>query len=131
MFYPQEYRKQYESNNDWPVDAVNVADETFFEFTSKPPLGKKRIVGADGLPAWGDIPPPSQNDLIAGAEAKKIQLRTTADAEIAWRQDAYDAGIATEEETAALLEWKKYRILLMRVDSSNPDQIVWPAAPAK
>lgn len=127
MFYPQEYRKQYESNNDWPVDAVDVTDDIFFEFTGKPPEGKRRSVGADGLPAWGDIPPPSQEDLIAGAEAKKIQLRAIADAEIAWRQDAFDTGIATEEETAALLEWKKYRVLLMRVDTTTPD---WPTPPA-
>ena len=127
MFYPQEYRKQYELNNDWPVDAVDVTDDIFFEFTGKPPEGKRRIVGADGLPAWGDIPPPSPEDLIAGAEAKKIQLRAKADAEIVWRKDAFDTGIATEEETAALLEWKKYRVLLMRVDTTTPD---WPTPPA-
>ncbi|HHG0003449.1 TPA: tail fiber assembly protein, partial [Escherichia coli] len=37
------------------------------------------------------------------------------------------AEIATAEETAALSEWKKYRVLLMRVDTSNP---VWPTPPA-
>lgn len=126
MFYPQEYRKQYELNNDWPVDAVDVTDDIFLGFTGKPPEGKRRIVGADGLPAWGDIPPPSEEDIIAGAEVKKIQLRTIADAEIAWRQDAFDTGIATEEETAALLEWKKYRVLLMRVDTTKP---IWPTVP--
>ncbi|EFE1629557.1 tail fiber assembly protein, partial [Escherichia coli] len=34
-------------------------------------------------------------------------LRAIADAEIAWRQDAVDVGIATDEETVALAEWKK------------------------
>ena len=53
-------------------------------------------------------------------------LRSTADTEISWRQDAVDAGIATDEETAALSEWKKYRIMLMRVNTANP---LWPMPP--
>ncbi|HAW1857230.1 TPA: tail fiber assembly protein [Escherichia coli] len=64
---------------------------------------------------------------VAAAEQKKSQLRSVADAEIGWRQDAVDAGIATEEESAALLEWKKYRVLLMRVDTAAPE---WPTPPA-
>ncbi|STK06121.1 tail fiber assembly protein [Escherichia coli] len=35
-------------------------------------------------------------------------------------------GIATDEETAALSESKKCRILLMRVDTAKP---VWPVNP--
>ncbi|WP_236721585.1 tail fiber assembly protein [Edwardsiella piscicida] len=73
-------------------------------------------------------PPPTQDEVIAEAEAKKIQLRATADAEIAWRQDAVDAGIATAAETAALAEWKRYRVLLMRVDTAAP---VWTTAPVE
>ncbi|EIH6329739.1 tail fiber assembly protein [Escherichia coli] len=53
-------------------------------------------------------------------------LRAIADAEIAWRQDAVDVGIAKDEETVALAEWKKYRVLLMRVDTAKP---VWPTHP--
>ncbi|HBE5013452.1 TPA: phage tail protein [Escherichia coli] len=52
-----------------------------------------------------------------------------ADAEISWRQDAVDEGIATKEETAALTEWKKYRVLLMRVDTSLAPNIDWPEVP--
>ena len=59
--------------------------------------------------------PPSQAELIENAE-------------IAWRQDAVDAGISTDEETAALSEWKKYRVLLMRVDTAKP---VWPTLPGE
>ncbi|EFO3048909.1 hypothetical protein DQ140_20795 [Escherichia coli] len=55
-------------------------------------------------------------------------LRAIADAEIAWRQDAVDVGIATEEETAVLADWKKYRVLLMRVDTAKP---VWPTPPER
>ena len=70
----------------------------------------------------------SVDELIANANAQKLRLREIADSEIAWRQDAVDAGIATEEETAALSEWKKYRVLLMRVDTAKPE---WPTPPVE
>jgi len=54
-------------------------------------------------------------------------LRAAADSEITWLQDAVDAGIATGEETAALAEWKKYRVMLMRIDTSSAPDIEWPA----
>ncbi|EKK4598230.1 TPA: tail fiber assembly protein, partial [Escherichia coli] len=47
-----------------------------------------------------------------------------------WRQDAVDAGIATDEETSTLTQWKKYRVLLMRVDTSTAPDIEWPTPPA-
>lgn len=80
------------------------------------------------MPVLLEPPPPTQQELIAQAETKKSLLRTYADSEIAWRQDAVDAGIATDEETAALADWKKYRVLLMRVDTAKP---VWPTPPGE
>ncbi|EKO1163298.1 tail fiber assembly protein, partial [Escherichia coli] len=53
---------------------------------------------------------PTLEELMAIAEDRKLSLKAQADSEIAWRQDAVDAGIATDEETAALSEWKKYRV---------------------
>ncbi|EAV0887652.1 tail fiber assembly protein [Salmonella enterica] len=71
----------------------------------------------------------AKNDAArASAEQKKKALRSIADTEIAWLQDSVDAGIATEKETAALTEWKKYRVLLMRVDTSKT---VWPTPPGE
>ncbi|EFU7128070.1 tail fiber assembly protein [Escherichia coli] len=37
--------------------------------------------------------------------------------------------IATEEETSLLEVWKKYRVLLNRVDTSIAPDIEWPASP--
>lgn len=66
---------------------------------------------------------------VAAAVQKKNSLRAVADAEISWLQDAVDAGIATDEETALLAEWKKYRVLLMRIDTSKAPDIEWPTSP--
>lgn len=48
---------------------------------------------------------------------------------IAPLQDAADLKIATEEETLLLEAWKKYRVLLNRVDTSVVPDIEWPVAP--
>ncbi|EFU5240013.1 tail fiber assembly protein, partial [Salmonella enterica] len=41
-------------------------------------------------------------------------------------QDAVDLEEATDEEKARLNAWKKYRVLVNRVDTSKPE---WPEAP--
>ncbi|MQJ02912.1 tail fiber assembly protein [Escherichia coli] len=110
-----------------PVDAINVSTDTYNNFAGIAwPEGKQLGSDESGNPVWVDAPPKKEDELIALAESEKSRLRASADSEIEWRQDAVDAGIATEEEIAALAEWKKYRVLLMRVDTTDP---VWPASP--
>lgn len=112
-----------------PEDAVNMTPievDTFYKVT--PPAGKELGIVAGRL-AWVDLPPPTAEELVAQAEQQKNQLRKAADSEIAWLQDAVDAGIATDEEIALLAEWKKYRVLLMRVDTSKAPDIEWPKPP--
>ncbi|HAX9740228.1 TPA: tail fiber assembly protein [Escherichia coli] len=48
---------------------------------------------------------------------------------IAPLQDAADLEIATEEETSLLEAWKKYRVLLNRVNTTTAPDIEWPASP--
>ncbi|HHH6391737.1 TPA: tail fiber assembly protein [Escherichia coli] len=126
-FFPVELKSSYQKAGEWPNDGIEIEDSVATEFMQEPPEGKYRNVIA-GMPAWVDIPPPTQEELSAVAELKKVNLRMRADSEINWRQDAVDAGVATEEETAALSEWKRYRVLLMRVDTEKP---VWPTTPGE
>ncbi|EJQ6148775.1 tail fiber assembly protein [Escherichia albertii] len=63
---------------------------------------------------------------IREAEETKNSLMQVASEHIAPLQDAVDLGIATEEETSLLATWKKYRVLLNRVDILAP---VWPIQP--
>lgn len=67
-------------------------------------------------------------DAVAAAQ-KKNALRAAADDEIAWLQDAVDAGIATDEETALLAAWKSYRVQLMRIKTDAAPDIEWPTTP--
>ncbi|MDM2837570.1 tail fiber assembly protein [Citrobacter sp. Cpo086] len=126
-FFPVELKSVYQKAGEWPNDGIEIEDSVATEFMQEPPEGKYRNVIA-GMPAWVDIPPPTQEELSAVAELKKANLRLRADSEINWRQDAVDAGVATEEETVALSEWKRYRVLLMRVDTEKP---IWPTTPGE
>ncbi|WP_134734912.1 tail fiber assembly protein, partial [Escherichia coli] len=66
---------------------------------------------------------------IREAEEIKNSLMQVASEHIAPLQDAVDLEIATEEETSLLEAWKKYRVLLNRVDTSTAPDIEWPAVP--
>ena len=126
-FFPIEMLHAYQSSWDDLSDLIDIDDTVEAEFNGEPPEGKVRGVN-DGIPAWVDIPLPTYEEKIAAAEAIKLNLKANADSEIVWRQDAVDTGIATDEETSALADWKKYRVLLMRVDTAKP---VWPTPPGK
>lgn len=129
-FYPFSMREAYEVAGSWPATFIEVDDSVFDEFSVAPPVGKVRGTGGDGMPVWVDVPPPTEEELIAQAELKRASLRVQTDSEIDWRQDAVDAGIATEEETTALSEWKKYRVLLNRINPDEAPDINWPDIPA-
>lgn len=44
-------------------------------------------------------------------------------------QDAVDLDMATDEEKSRYDAWRKYRVLLMRVDTSQAPDINWPDPP--
>ncbi|HBN1336677.1 TPA: tail fiber assembly protein, partial [Escherichia coli] len=63
------------------------------------------------------------------AEETKNSLMQAASEHIAPLQDAVELELATEEETSLLEAWKKYRVLLNRVDTSLSPDIEWPSQP--
>ncbi|WP_173671553.1 tail fiber assembly protein, partial [Escherichia coli] len=58
-------------------------------------------------------------------------LMQAASEHIAPLQDAVELELATEEENSLLEAWKKYRVLLNRVDTSVAPDIEWPTSPAE
>ncbi|WP_323851463.1 tail fiber assembly protein [Xenorhabdus szentirmaii] len=127
-FYPIAWKQRYVEAESWPDDGVEISEEIFNDF-GETPAGKMRVAGADGLPAWGDIPPPTLEELQQIAESQKRQLLRTATEDIDICQDAVDLDIATDAEKSALTEWRKYRVLLNRVDCSTAPDIQWPEQP--
>lgn len=67
--------------------------------------------------------------LVMQAEQEKLHRLSEANERITYMQDAVDVGLASDEEIAQLQEWKKYRVLLNRVDTSLAPEIEWPQRP--
>lgn len=69
------------------------------------------------------------NAQVSTAKATKASLMRQSAEAIAMLQDAVDLDMATGDEKKLLIEWKKCRVLLSRVDPENPTKIVWPEVP--
>ena len=63
------------------------------------------------------------------ASAKKNQFIADATAQISYLQDAVESEIASEQETQLLAEWKKYRVLVNRIDVQQAPNFDWPKQP--
>ncbi|MEQ1969420.1 tail fiber assembly protein [Xenorhabdus nematophila] len=66
---------------------------------------------------------------IQMAEQQKLNLQQRADTIIKPLNDAVDLNIATDAEQSALTEWRRYRVLLNRVDCTTAPDIQWPVQP--
>lgn len=135
-FIPDQWKDDGTYSDDtWPQDAVLLTEEESSSFWKQsPPAGK--ILGAiDGRPAWIDLPPPeplTAEELTLAAGVKRDELLRLAAIRIAPLQDAVDLDDATEDESALLKGWKRYRVALNRLTEQPeyPTSIDWPAPPA-
>jgi len=117
----------YDEISNRPNDCTEISENQYQQLIAGLEAGKMLAADNNGLPVLTELLL-TPEDEIALAEDKKNLLRSKADSEIAWLQDAAEEGIATESETLLLAEWKKYRVLLMRVDTAAPD---WPTPPVE
>ena len=82
--------------------------------------------------------PPLTDDQIAEQNVQKLAdnlsqktaLMDVASEQISVLQDAVDLDMATADETAALPQWKTYRVLLSRIDANTSDDVMWPTVKA-
>ncbi|MFA9207744.1 MAG: tail fiber assembly protein [Yersinia sp. (in: enterobacteria)] len=129
-FYSEHLISDGSYDDSLPSDVVALTVEETETYKGVNPPDGKMLGAIDGRPAWVDLPPPTHEELVARANAKKSQLKAIADSEIEWRQDAVDDGNASDKEIAALAAWRKYRVALMRIDTSKVPDIEWPGLPA-
>ncbi|EAO8235562.1 hypothetical protein A6C39_02760 [Salmonella enterica] len=127
-FYFYDDKEIYEAGAGWPKDAIPVSDEDYNTLFSGQQAGMLITAGSDGYPVLTERPAPTEKELQQQADTKKQSLMQEASTMISTLQDAVDMEMATAEETVALTEWKKYRVLLMRVDTAKP---VWPTPPGE
>ncbi|MEN4799530.1 tail fiber assembly protein [Pantoea agglomerans] len=114
-----------------PDDAVKITDKKWADLLAGQAEGNLIACGADMLPCLTEQPLPTAEELISQAEDKRSRLRAEADSAIQPLQDANDLGIATDDEASQLIAWKKYRVMLMRVNTEDAENIIWPKKPEK
>lgn len=115
----------YDASAIFPINQIVVAiapENVPDEFTD---AGIKALGGAFIYDGNRIIAAPI--DYVEEAQRKKLEFLNQANNVIATLQDAVQLDMATDKELATLQEWKKYRVLLSRVDVSKP---VWPQRPA-
>lgn len=130
-FYDGSLKNIYESSGTWPDDVIEISKETYEQLIYGQSNGKKITSDQKGNPILVDLPPPTDEDLINNALLEVGNLLNMASQKIAPLQDAVDIDEATNEEITKLREWKKYRVMLNRVESQSgfPKNIDWPLKP--
>ena len=118
-----------EVNEAIPTDAVEISEDVYLSLLEGQSKGKFISADSAGTPVLTDPPEPTQVELVAQAEDKRTALMEEANASIILLQDAADLDIATDEEMESLRAWKRYRVLLNRVDTSKVPDIEWPDKP--
>ncbi|MTC37240.1 tail fiber assembly protein [Providencia alcalifaciens] len=100
---------------DLPVELTLLEPKTEFDVWN----GKKWVTDTESQKA----------SFIVQAEYEKAQRLEEANKAITDLQDAIDVGLALDGDVEKLQEWKKYRVLLNRVDTSLAPDIDWPQKP--
>ncbi|NKG32131.1 tail fiber assembly protein [Erwinia rhapontici] len=133
-FYLLESKASYLLAGTWPPDAEEVTDDIANEFVFTTRVGKVRVAGNDGLPAWVDIPPLSDIEKLIIAEGKKDNLLAEATQKITvWQTKLLMGRKLTSAESTSLNLLMDYIDDLEAVDTStasSTSQISWPAPPA-
>lgn len=114
-----------------PDDAVDITETEWADLLAGQARGKAITCGPNLQPCLTEQPAPTTEELIILAESRRSMLRAEADIAIQPLQDANDLGIATEDEASQLIAWKKYRVMLMRVNMEDAENIMWPEQPAQ
>ncbi|WP_426618261.1 tail fiber assembly protein [Pseudomonas rustica] len=71
---------------------------------------------------------PSPEQIFSSNTASRDYFLSAATKAIAPLQDAVDLGMDTEDESARLTAWKRYRVTVNRIDLTDPSPS-WPAMP--
>ena len=117
-------------NREIPDDAINITEQAWADLLAGQAKGKLIACGVDLRPCLTEQPLPTADELIRQSEDKRSRLRAEADTIIQPLQDANDLEIATDDEASQLIAWKKYRVMLMRVNTEDAENIIWPEQPA-
>ncbi|MGL5103067.1 MAG: tail fiber assembly protein [Plesiomonas sp.] len=130
-FFPVANISDYK-NSGWDVsDVIDIDDAVFDTYKNAPQNGKKLGVDNAGMPAWVDIPPLTNDELVQLADEKKQRLISYASNVInanMW-QTKLQLGRITSDEKRQLNLWLDYIDAVNAIDTSTAPDINWPVLP--
>lgn len=103
------------------------------DYTTVAPAGEGPEIWEEETGEWVPDEAALAREALINASKRKQLSTQYATTQIATLQDAVDLEMATDEEAAALLAWKRFRVYLSRVDVSTvaPAADAWPVSPAE
>ncbi|AZV06815.1 tail fiber assembly protein [Enterobacter sp. N18-03635] len=130
-FYYFGWKNEYDAAGTWPTDAIEVTDDIHEKYSADPPKGKILIAGADGMPAWGDIPPPTHEEIVTEASFEKHNRIDAANDYMNSKQWPGKAamGRLKDAEKVQYNAWLDYLDALEAVNTLNAPDITWPEIP--
>jgi len=120
------YTRGINPDDSIPADAIAITPDAHEYLLSGQEKGLRMQVLDDGTPRLVEPPPPTPDQSTERVTVLRDAYLRAATERIAVLQDAVDLGMATEDEREALTAWRRYRLLLSRVDVRAPE---WPASP--
>lgn len=131
-FIPESWKKDGSySDETWPSDAILVSDEIASKYWMVTPPDGKRLGSVKGNPAWVDIPPPTQEELISQAETERKRRVLDANEFMNSKQWPGKAAIGRlkGDELASYNLWLDYLDALLSLDVSSAPNVKWPGRP--
>ncbi|MVW80165.1 tail fiber assembly protein [Bordetella sp. 02P26C-1] len=125
------YDTAFNSPAQIPGDVKQISHETHAELINAQGDGYQIVPGEDGLPTLQAPKPPSEAELRRRALFERDGYLRTATLRMEPLQDAIDLGEATKAEKDAMVEWKRYRLALNRIEQVEgfPTDFEWPQPP--
>ncbi|OCG24715.1 hypothetical protein A9G11_03415 [Gilliamella sp. wkB108] len=118
IFYNAQTNGFYISEfNDIPADAVEITNECYAQLLQKQSAGLVIQPDKNGHPVAIEYVL-TADEIIASNKLEQQQLINAANKKISILQDVIDLGMIESNEAEQLKQWKTYRILLTRVDTS-------------
>lgn len=116
------------------IEAINEAGETAIEKIYPDFTVKEGLIAITEDEANSILNPPKsdediQAEIVARNTAIQSALTKESNTAISILQDAFDLDMQEEDDEERLKAWKKYRILLSRVDLTI-DSAEWPKKPS-
>ncbi|WP_404410120.1 tail fiber assembly protein (plasmid) [Escherichia marmotae] len=125
-FYDDNLKSDYQNNNSWPEDLIEISEQWYNYLLQKQSEGKTINTNEYGQPVVVDPTPLTQDELIEQLERQKSRLLAEAESVIFPLERAVRLNMATDEERSRLEAWERYSVLVSRVDTANPE---WPDKP--